>query len=122
VVLVDTSVWISLYRRRGSEIGERLWQLVARNEAAVCGQVWVEFIGGFRREAERREYESSLGAFPFLPTTREAFGRAARCLARHPHLGSGDAIVAATAIENGARLFTLDADFRTLEREGLELF
>lgn len=44
MVLVDTSVWISLYRRRGSEVGERLWQLVARNEAAICGQVWVEFI------------------------------------------------------------------------------
>lgn len=29
MVLVDTSVWIALYRGRASEIGERLWQLAA---------------------------------------------------------------------------------------------
>ena len=79
-------------------------------------------IGGFRRERERHEYEAALAAFPFLPTSRNAFETAARCLARHPKLGPGDAIIAATAIDHEARLFTLDADFGALTREGLELF
>ena len=121
MVLVDTSVWIALYHKRTSEVGERLWQLAASNQAAVCGQVWVEFIGGFRRAGERAEYEGALAAFPFLSTSRDAFGAAARCLARHPRLGPGDAIIAATAIEHQAPLFTLDADFRVLVKDGLEI-
>lgn len=122
MVLVDSSVWISLYRKRTTEVGERLWQLTVRNEAAVCGQIWVEFIGGFRRERERREYEDSLAAFPFLPTGRSEYGAAARLLARHPRLGPGEAIIAATAIGHGAALYTLDRDFTTLSADGLELF
>jgi predicted nucleic acid-binding protein len=121
VVLVDTSVWIALYRKRTSAVGERLWQLAAGNQAAVCGQIWVEFIGGFRRERERAEYEEALSAFPFLTTSRAAFTTAGRCLARYPRLGPGDAIIAATAIENGASLYTLDTDFRLLAREGLQV-
>ena len=121
MVLVDTSVWSALYRGRTSEVGERIWQLAASNRAAVCGQVWVEFLGGFRRETERREYEASLAAFPFLETRRAAFTRAAQYLARHPALGPGDAIIAATAIDHGAALFTLDGDFRVLVKQGLEL-
>ncbi len=99
-------------RGRGSEVGERLWQLAGRNEAAICGQVWVEFIGGVRREAERREYEG--GSAPFRSCRRRA-----RRSAAPPAVSPG---ILASAIENGARLFTLDADFRPLEREGLELF
>jgi len=121
VVLVDTSVWIALYRKRTSAVGERLWQLAASNQAAVCGQVWVEFIGGFRRERERHEYEKALAAFPFLATSRDAFTIAGRCVARYPKIGPGDAIIAATAIENRVRLYTLDTAFRLLAAEGLEV-
>ena len=122
MVLVDTSVWISLYRRRDDPVGQPLWALVVRNEAAVCGQVVVEFLGGFRKIAERRSYTQALRAFPFLETTRLAFERASDLLADHPSLGPGDAIIAATAITTGASLFTLDGDFRSLVAEGLELF
>ena len=48
MVLVDTSIWISLYRRKDAEIGQLIWALTARNEAAITGQIWVEFLGGFR--------------------------------------------------------------------------
>ena len=70
MVLVDTSIWISLYRKGNAEIGEKLWALAAANQAAVCGQVWVEFLGGFRRVSERREHATSLKSFPFLLSER----------------------------------------------------
>ena len=121
MVLVDTSVWIALHRGRSTEVGQRLWAMVVRNEAAVCGQVWVEFIGGFRRTTDRRRFERWLRAFPFLETTRPAFERAGRLLAGYPRLGAGDAIIAATAITNRAALLTLDGAFAALAGEGLEL-
>ena len=122
MVLVDTSVWISLYRRRRSEIGERMWRLVARGDAAICGQIWVEFIGGFRRSPERQRMVAGLRWFPFLDSDRQVFERAADLLARHAVLGPGDAIIAATAIHARVQLFTLDSDFQALTSEGLSLF
>lgn len=122
MVLIDTSVWISLYRKEKTAIGQKMWVLVAENQAALCGQVWVEYLGGFRKEAERRMHEKSLQAFPFLETTRKAYEIAAHLLAQHPRLGPGDAIIAATAIDTKCPLLTLDRDFSILIPEGLELF
>ncbi len=121
MVLVDTNIWIQLYHTKETSVGELLWALVAKNEAAVCGQTWVEFLGGFRKEEERKHFEKSFHAFPFIETSREAFQLAADLLAKHPRLGSGDAIIAATAITTESYLMTLDKDFQPLTREGLLL-
>jgi predicted nucleic acid-binding protein len=122
MVLVDTSVWISLYRKRDTAIGQKLWMLAARNEAAVSGQVWVEFLGGFRKPAERSSFRDKLRAFGFLETTRAAYDLAVELLAAHPRLGAGDAIIGATAITSRSALFTLDRDFAPLAAHGLQLF
>jgi predicted nucleic acid-binding protein len=122
MVLVDTSIWIALYRKRTAEIGEKIWMLVSRNEAAVTGQVWVEFLGGFRDQTLRSSYGERLRAYPFLETSRDAYGLAADLLAKHPRLGAGDAIIAATAITAGAELWTTDRDFADLAADGLQLF
>jgi len=122
MVLVDTSIWVSLYRQRDAVIGQKLWMLAARNDAAVSGQIWVEFLGGFRKQAERRNYQDKLRAFGFLETTRDAYDLAAELLVAHPRLGAGDAIIAATAIATRSELFTLDSDFAALTARGLRLF
>lgn len=122
MVLIDTSVWIGLYRKQESELAQKLWLLAARNEAAVSGQIWVEFLGGFRKQSVRDSYQIKLGAYPFLETTRSAYVLAAGLLATHPRLGAGDAIIAATAIETQSALFTTDRDFHALTSQGLTLF
>jgi predicted nucleic acid-binding protein len=122
MVLVDTSIWITLYRKREVAMGQKIWMLVARNEAAVTGQIWVEFLGGFRDESIRIGYEEKLRAYPFLETTREAYELAARLLSAHPRLGAGDAVIAATAITSDALLWTVDGDFDELAVHGLRLY
>jgi len=122
MVLVDTSIWIALYRKERSEDGEKMWMLAARNEAAVAGQIWVEFLGGFRERSIRSAYAEKLRAFPFLETTRSAYELAADLLAAHPRLGAGDAIIAATAIASNVPLWTADRDFHELTPDGLRLF
>lgn len=122
MVLVDTSIWIGLFRKRNAEIGQKIWMLAARNEAAVAGPIWVEFLGGFRQEPVRKAYEEKFRAYPFLVTTRKAWDLAADLLAAHPRLGSGDAIIAATAITSDAALWTTDKDFDVLRDRGLRLF
>jgi predicted nucleic acid-binding protein len=122
MVLVDTSIWISLYRKRSADIGQRIWMLVVRNEAAVTGQIWVEFLGGFREPSTRMAYEAKFRAYPFVETRRGAYDLAAELLAAHPRLGAGDAIIAATAITSGAALWSADTDFEELVPDGLNLY
>lgn len=121
MVLVDTSIWISLYRKQNAEIGQRIWMLAARNEAAVSGQIWVELLGGFRTPSVRIAYQEKLRAFPFLETDRATYELAAELLAAHPRLGAGDAIIAATAITSDVELWTADSDFEGLVTRGLRL-
>src|SRR3990167_1566681 len=122
MILVDTSVWISLYRKENEEIGQKILALVTENEAALCGQIWVEYLGGFRNAFERKRHEKSLRNFPFIETTRKAYERAAELLATYPRLGSGDAIIAATSLTEKIPLFTIDKDFSVLIEEGIRLF
>jgi predicted nucleic acid-binding protein len=121
VVLIDTSIWIALYRKRSRALGQRLWQLAARNEAAVCGQVWVEFIGGFRNGEKRAQFADQLRAYPWLDTPRAACELAADWCASHPSLGAGDTLIAASAVINGAELMTLDSGFTALRSVGLKV-
>lgn len=98
-----------------------IWALTARNEAAVSGQIWVEFLGGFRDDATRAAYAEKLRAYPFIETGRAAYDLAVDLLANHPRLGAGDAIIAATAITADVALWTIDTDFEDLLSDGLRL-
>jgi len=122
MVIVDTSIWISLYRKKSAEIGQTIWMLAARNEAAVTGQIWVEFLGGFRDRSTRTTYADRLRAYPFVETDRTAYELAAELLAAHPRLGAGDAMIAGTAITSGVALWTADTDFDDLTEAGLQLY
>ena len=122
MILIDTSIWISLFRNTNTEIGQKMWCLTAENKAALCGQVWVEYIGGFRKSEERKKHQASLKIFPFLDTPQVAYQKAADLLASHPRLSAGDAIIAATALHHKISLFTLDKDFSELVSEGLSLY
>jgi hypothetical protein len=121
MVLIDSSVWIGLYRKKSTSLGEFIWSLVAKNEAAICGQVWVEFLGGFRKKTDFKYYESLLKGFPFIESSTGAYQLAASFIADYPVLGSGDAIIAATAIQSKIPLLTFDKDFKVLVKKGLEL-
>lgn len=122
MVIVDTSIWISLCRKKSAEIGQILWMLAVRNEAAITGQIQVELLGGFRDRPLRAAYAEKLRAYPFVETDRPAYDLATELLAAHPRLGAGDAIVAATTIRSGAVLWSLDADFKELLADGLQLY
>lgn len=122
MVIVDTSVWISLFRKKDAEIGQKIWMLSARNEAAITGQVQVEFLGGFRDRSMRTVYADRFRAYPFIETGKPAYDLAVELLAAHPRLGAGDAIIAATAMTSGAALWTTDTDFDELRSDGLQLY
>ena len=121
MVILDTSIFIALYRKREHRLGQLVWYLTNRNEAALIGQVWVEYLGGFRDPQKQARHRELLSAFPWVDTDKRAYDKAACWLAKYPRLGAGDAIIAATAFCNGCDLLTLDRDFLSLQGEGLSL-
>ena len=121
MVCVDSSIFITIYRQPKSPLAARLTQLVNDRHAALCGQVWVELLGGFRNEHTRRAVREGFAEYPWLETTRQAFELAAEWVAEFRGLGAGDAIIAATSRLNNCPLFTVDRSFESLRAAGLKL-
>lgn len=76
MVLVDSSVWIEAARRNGSmDVKCGLEGLLEEYQAALCGLVWLEVLGG-AREQERPRMESYLRVLPRLLTGEPCWNRA----------------------------------------------
>ena len=121
MVCIDTSIFITIHRQPKSPLAIRMFELASDGEAALCGQVWVELIGGFRNVARRKLVRKGLVEYAWIETSRDAFDLAANWVATYRGIGAGDAIIAATAYLNHCPLFTVDRGFKPLCAAGLEL-
>lgn len=127
MILVDSSVWVDFFRSSPGRAGAELRRMIEENEPfALAGVVVAEVLQGLTRDSGR--IEGFLAQWDLLEpqgfeTYREAAAiyRAAR--ARGVSLTTIDTLIAAVALEHGARVFTLDQDFsRTARITGLALY
>jgi len=129
VIVVDSSVWIDLFKGRPSRQTEILDQLLADAEMPVLvgDVVMYEILAGFRsqQEAERNRLllESlilvSMLDFDLVPRAVANYQTLRRC-GFTP--GTVDMIIATYCIETGAELLTADRDFVPMrDRLGLRL-
>jgi predicted nucleic acid-binding protein len=119
VLLVDTSVWVEVFRRRpaGADLGFDL------DEAVTCLPVVQEVLQGFRDEAAHRIARQAMLALPIVesPLRDEVFLQAADLyrLARRAGLTvrSGvDCLIAACAVRHDLPVLHADRDFDLLAR------
>lgn len=124
-VLVDTSAWSLLLRRRSSEdapelpVARTLRQLILGEERVfLTGIVYQEILQGVRVERQRREMVRQLQPFPLLEATRATYERAARlrdrCLTKGVTPSTIDVLIAQVAIDGGCVLLTADSDFNAI--------
>lgn len=118
MVLVDSSAWIESLRRRG-DIGVKLAieGLLEAYEAQWCSPVRLEVLGGARPE-ERARLSELFSVIPYRPCREDDWERG---LALAWRLRAGglsvpwlDVLIAAIAIHDGVRLYTIDAHFRQI--------
>jgi len=117
-VLVDTSIW-SLALRRGSDSASRpvreLRSLIADNRVQMIGPIRQEILSGIRDEAQFKELEVHLKAFPDLPVTAEDYVLAARffnlCRGKGIQGSNTDFLICAVALRRRLAIFTADKDF-----------
>jgi len=127
VVLADTSVWVDFLRSGRGEPSNAFDDLLAGRRLLMCGQVAAELVAG----ASARESELLWAKLQGLPWTSlgqagwRAVGETARELRRRgARVPLTDIGIALSAQRAGARLWSLDSDFKRIAEalDGLELY
>ena len=118
--LVDTSVWIEIFRGRGRGPLEKLADF---DELVTCLPVVQEVLQGFREEAAFRKAKEAMAAMPIVesPLDDEVFYEAADLYRAARRAGltvrSGvDCLIAACALRNDLTVLHRDRDYTALAR------
>ena len=121
-ILLDTSVWVEYFRRKLSPHKETVKTMIETGQVATCGVVYLELMRGIH--AEGQQVSQILKEFRQLPIDWEVYEMAAqicRDLQRKGlQISLPDALIAATAINADAPLYTVDGDFKKIA--GLKLY
>lgn len=127
MVLVDSSVWIEAFRRKGRlEVKLALESLLDAYEALWCSPVRLEVLGG-ARASERGKLGRHFSVVPYRSCTGEDWDRAVSLAWKLRDNGLTvpwlDVVIAALALHDDVRLYALDAHFgRIAELTGLRLY
>ena len=107
--LVDTDVWIDFLRGRREA---RKFVAILPDDTAISAISVGELYAGVRDGAERDALASLIGSLLVIDLTAgiaERGGLIRRDFGKSAGVGFGDALIAATALEHGLRLYTLNA-------------
>lgn len=120
MVLVDTSVWIEVFRK-GSAID--LQQIVPMEDVVTCLPIVQEVLQGFRDERAYRIARAAMAAMPIVdsPLPRERFDEAVElyrsCRKKGLTIRSGvDCLIAASAIRHALPILHIDRDYDQIAR------
>jgi predicted nucleic acid-binding protein len=122
LILVDSSVWIDYLTGVASAEAEMLHNLMSEpNRVRICGIILQEVLQGIRDEREFRRIKAMLSRFPFADLNRETFIHAANIYRRLRRKGisisTGDAAIAAVAVQSNLALLTRDTHFTAIAGE-----
>ena len=118
MVLVDSSVWIEGFRKKGRiEVKRALDSLLEVYEAQWCSPVRLEVLGGSKIN-ERKHLSYYFSVIPYRPC-RESDWENARTLAwrlrENGHsLPWMDFLIASIAIQDDVRLYSIDTHFEII--------
>jgi predicted nucleic acid-binding protein len=119
VICVDSSVWIAFFRDSGSSEARHLSDLLDSGDAAIPIPVKIEILSGAGRATLDRLREA-LSAVPTLYPTNHTWqamdGWITAALRSGWRFGFADLLIAAIAAEQAAELWSLDQDFRRMEK------
>ena len=119
MIVVDTSAWVSVLRRRTGTDARAFESLLDADEILLPAPVRTELLGGVR-PAHRHALRRTLTALPVAYPTDETWNQmddwAIHGAERGQSFGVGDLLIAAMARESGALVWSLDSDFKRMAR------
>jgi len=125
-VLVDTSVWSLVLRRRPALSGQQLdlanelRRLFKEKRACIIGAIRQELLSGARTIDQLARLREALREFADVPVPSTYYERAAELNFQLRSKGikgkSTDLLICATALERDMAVFTTDKDFEHFKR------
>jgi predicted nucleic acid-binding protein len=118
MVLVDTSVWIELHRRDGDPgVKLAVRGLLDEFEAALCGPVEMEYLGG-ARPADRERLQAWCNVLPYLRNDQKIWRKAAANFSLLKQKGLTapwtDVLIATIALDADCRVYAVDKHFTAM--------
>ena len=119
MIVVDTSVWVTVLRRRGGADALTFESLLDADEVLLPAPVRTELLSGVRsvhRQALRRILTALPVAYPTDETWQQMDNWASEGAERGQSFGVGDLLIGAMAREAGALVWSLDSDFQRMAK------
>ena len=121
MILVDTSVWIEIFRDQTGYIVKAFQKTIGTENYAISRFQQLELLQGTRDEKEWSLLENYLSTQYYLETSEGTWHEAARIYFELRRKGVTinspiDCCIAQIAIENGALLMHRDKDFEKISR------
>lgn len=117
MIVVDTSVWIAARRR--PSVADVLEKLIDADEVALALPVQIELLAGVARQY-RKALTRALGALPCLVPTDDTWAPLVSWVATASeageHFAFTDLMIAALAADIGGLVWSMDEDFKRMER------
>ena len=122
MVLVDSSVWIEALRRDGRlDVKLALENLLEAYEAAWCGPVKLEVLGGARAQ-DRKALAEQFSRIPYFPMADAAWNSAKNLAWRLRDKGCtapwNDILIAALSVKADCRIYAVDKHFQLMYESG----
>lgn len=115
MVIVDTSVWIEFFRKDGDPMAKlAVGHLVRSHEAALCGPIEMEILGGVRTEYQPSMIDK-LALYPSIAQGSKLWTSAAGNFSRLRAAGItapwNDILIATIALAANFRIYSIDQHF-----------
>lgn len=123
MVLVDSSVWIELFRKKGDLYTSiAVENLIEEMQACSCGIVKLEVLGG-ARDDEKAPISNVFSLIPYVPQAEAIWDEVVRfqwsVRKRGTSIPWSDALIAVIANRHDHRIYSRDKHFDALARLGL---
>ena len=117
-VLIDTSVWIEFFRKKGSVVSLRLREFLNVGQACYTGPIAAELFQGAKTQKEIQIVGQLLENIHYVEITRTHYHHAGLISQKAARKGKTfstiDMIIAVVAHDEQLALFTLDSHFQEI--------
>jgi predicted nucleic acid-binding protein len=119
MLIIDTSLWIPIYRDASGAVAQRVQAVIGNDEYVFCQFIRAELLQGCRDEREWARTLEYLDEQSYLEMSLGGWTDAARIYFELRQRGSTvrstlDCCIAVVAIEHGLTLLHNDRDFETI--------